>query len=186
MQRLRRALRPIVGIVVAITLLTGGRRVLTAAKQPSVAPACASSEYHQFDFFLGDWDAFDVGSSRVKAHNAVTRMLGGCALREVYSRLDGYSGESFSVYDFVRGRWHQSWVTNRGELLLLDGGLRNGDMVLSGPGFSPAAIEATIRGVWRTQPDGSVRETAEQSSDGGKTWSPMFDLEFRKRTRGAR
>jgi hypothetical protein len=27
---------------------------------------------------------------------------------------------------------------------------------------------------------GGVRETAERSSDGGKTWRPWFDLSFRR------
>jgi hypothetical protein len=175
-------MRVIAGTAIAIVLLAGMRSVVVAAIQSTTAPPCARVEYHQFDFFIGDWDAYDVGSQKVKAHNVVTRMLGGCAIREVYARPDGYVGESFSVYDSVRATWHQSWVTNRGELLLLDGGLRNGDMILSGPTPGPKGMPATIRGTWHAQSSGRVRETAEQSTDGGKTWSPVFDLEFRRRT----
>jgi hypothetical protein len=176
-----RNMRPLLSVAAAIALLAAGRPVLTAAMQSKAAPPCARAEYHQFDFFIGDWDAYDVGSQKVKAHNVITRMLGGCAVREVYSRPDGYIGESFSVYDSVRAVWHQSWVTNRGEVLLLDGGVRNGDMVLSGPTPGLNGMRATIRGIWHAQANGSVRETAEQSSDGGTTWTPVFDLEFRRR-----
>jgi hypothetical protein len=49
----------------------------------------------------------------------------------VYRRRDGYEGESFTTYDPARRSWHQSWVTNRGELLLLDGAGRGHAIVLS-------------------------------------------------------
>jgi hypothetical protein len=163
-----------------IILLGFAVMAMTAMMPMKERTACTRPEYHQFDFFLGDWDVFDVGSSKVKAHNVVTRMLDGCAVREVYTRTDGYVGESFSVYDSTRAIWHQSWVTNRGELLLLDGALKNGDMVLSGPNRTQTGT-STIRGIWHVQANGSVRETAEQSIDGGKSWSPVFDLEFRRR-----
>jgi hypothetical protein len=93
--RLARAAPPLMHLVAATALLT-------AATSPKTAAPCARAEYHQFDFFLGDWDAYDVGSSQVKAHGVVTRMLGQCAVRELYSRRDGYVGESFSVYDSAR------------------------------------------------------------------------------------
>lgn len=45
--------------------------------------------------------------------------------------------------------WRQSWVTNRGQLLLLDGELRDGEMVLSGAGRTPDGRERQVRGSWR-------------------------------------
>jgi hypothetical protein len=36
-----------------------------------------------------------------------------------------------------------------------------------------------VRGIWVPQ-RGSVRETAERSKDGGRTWEPLFDIVFRK------
>jgi hypothetical protein len=51
----------------------------------------------------------------------VTSVLGGCALREVYERGDGLLGESLSLYDASHRRWHQSWFTNRGGPLPLEG-----------------------------------------------------------------
>src|SRR5919106_456991 len=94
---------------------------------------CAGPEFRQFDFWLGDWDTYEVAdTSKVVARNRVTRILGGCVLREAYEQNDGLVGESYSLWDEARGVWHQSWVTNRGTLLLLDGGLDGGRMVLTG------------------------------------------------------
>ncbi|MBA3833127.1 MAG: hypothetical protein H0X34_14780, partial [Chthoniobacterales bacterium] len=125
--RPRRFARPAI-VIVGIALLGFGA-VAVAAKAPR---ACASPEYRQFDFFAGDWDTYDVAdSTKIIARNHVTPMLGGCALREEYVQGDGLHGESFSTYDASRRGWHQSWVTNHGSLLLLDGGLQNGRMELT-------------------------------------------------------
>jgi len=143
------------------------------------ASHCDGAEYHQFDFFEGDWDAYDFGiPDSVIAHNTVTPMLGGCAVREVYVQRDGMQGESFSAFDASRHRWHQSWVTNHGSMLLLDGRLDGGRMVLTATEWDKKGDSSLVRGIWIPQ-RGSVRETAQRSKDGGKTWEPLFDIVFR-------
>jgi hypothetical protein len=42
-----------------------------------------------------------------------------------------------------------------------------------------------IRGVWK-RAEGGVREAAETSDDGGKSWKPLFDILFRARPPAAR
>jgi hypothetical protein len=154
-------------------------RIHARTLDPRAAPRCASPEYHQFDFFEGDWDAYDYGApDSVVARNTVTPMLGGCAVREVYVQGDGVQGESFSAFDASRHRWHQSWVTNRGSMLLLDGQLDGGRMVLTATEYDNQGDSSLVRGIWIPQ-RGSVRETATRSRGGGKTWEPLFDIVFR-------
>lgn len=165
------------GVAIAVT----GARARPAAHNP--APGCSAPVYRQFDFFAGDWDTYEVGdTSRIIARNRVTPMLGGCAIREVYEQHDGLVGESFSTFDPSRRVWHQSWVTNRGQLLLLDGGLQGGRMVLSGVEWRAAGDSAILRGTW-IRAGADVREIAERSTDGGKTWTPVFDILFRPHAR---
>lgn len=149
------------------------------APLPAQSTACAGPAYHQFDFFLGDWDTYDVAvPDTVVARNHVTRMAGGCAIRELYDQADGLLGESFSMYDDARGIWHQSWVTNRGTLLLLDGGLRDGRMILTATERHAGGRPSLLRASW--WPDGdAVRERAERSTDAGATWNVVFDIVFR-------
>jgi hypothetical protein len=143
------------------------------------AGGCTAPEYRQFDFWVGNWDAYEAtGSTKVVARTLVTPMLGGCVLGEVYQQNDGLVGESYSIYDSSRKQWHQSWVTNRGGLLLLDGWLEEGRMVLIGREHRPDGTSSLIRGVWWPEGD-AVRERADRSTDGGKTWTPVFDLVFR-------
>jgi len=143
-------------------------------------PRCTAPEYRQFDFWAGDWDAYDADDpSRPAARVRVDPILDGCALREDYSGVSGLVGQSLNTYDAVRKVWHQSWVTNRGQLLVLEGEQRDGKMTLRAT-ESTASGPVLWEGVWIPQANGEVRETARISSDGGKTWKPAFDMIFRK------
>jgi hypothetical protein len=161
---------------IALTAAGPQVRVTPTPRPPA---SCATAEFRQFDFFVGDWDTYDVADpSKVVARNRVTVVLDGCAVREVYEQDDGLVGESLSIYDASRRRWHQSWFTNRGSLLLLNGGLEGERMVLTGPDRVADGTPSVLRGIWWK--DGAdVREKAERSMDGGKTWTPMFDIVFR-------
>jgi hypothetical protein len=155
---------------------------------PSKPAPCASPEHRQLDFWLGDWDAFDVDDKggvgrEVSARLKVDLLLDGCVLREDYQGMDGLKGESFTIYDAARKLWHQTWVTNRGQLLTIEGrreeALEGEPIVLEGeiPGADGKPAQR-IRGLWKRQGEG-VRETALTSADGGKSWQPLFDILFR-------
>lgn len=168
-----RALRLIAAAVCAAWAAAAPGRATPASR-------CAAAEYRQFDFWAGDWDAYDADdTSKPAARVHVDSIVDGCALREDYRGNNGLVGQSLNIYDAVRKVWHQSWVTNRGQLLVLEGGLHDGRMTLR-------ATEPTENGPvlwkadWIPQAGGTVRETAEISSDGGKTWKPAFDMIFKK------
>jgi hypothetical protein len=138
---------------------------------------CSAPVYRQFDFWLGDWDTFDSdapGKPSI-ARNHVDAILDGCVLREDYDQFDGHHGQSFTIYDATRKVWHQSWVTNRGELLVLEGRLQGSRIVLDG--IDHRAGNTRIRVSWEPQADG-VREIAIRSLDEGNHWQPMFDIVF--------
>jgi ketosteroid isomerase-like protein len=147
---------------------------VSSAESPTSA-SCAAPVYRQFDFWVGDWDVFDVGSSAKVAHAHVDLILEGCVLREDYQGVDGHKGQSFTIYDAARKVWHQSWVTNRGELLIIEGKFEDGEIILSGEDRTKGVL---VRGTWKPE-NGNVREVAVTSADGGKTWKPWFDLMFR-------
>ena len=162
-----------------LTLATSSRceELLVSANVPSATP-CAGSAYRQFDFWIGNWDVFDVERPAVVvAHARVELILNGCVLHEVYQSLDGHKGESFSIYDGTRDTWHQSWVNDHGYLLTIEGRLRDGAMILEGTDHLSDGKPRQVRGQWRSQ-DHGVREAAVRSTDGGVTWVPWFDLLF--------
>jgi hypothetical protein len=172
-------MRSIVGCLTAYTLsvvlfCSGGIAGFVSAKAAAPAP-CEDPAYHQFDFWVGDWDVFDVGRPTRVAHARIDSILDGCVLREDYQGTDGLKGQSVTIYDASRSIWHQTWVTNRGELLETEGNIENGEIVLRGKNQAGALV----RGNWRPVNE-EVRETAVTSADGGKAWKPWFDLVFRR------
>jgi len=167
-----------------ITAATAGASTAANGGSPSGASGaggqtgCAAPAYRQFDFWLGDWDVFDSHSQAKVARVHVTRTLDDCVLLEEYRGSDGHEGQSFSIYDAPRSLWHQTWVTNRGQLLVIEGNLRAGAMELSGSERLADGTLRLVRGTWQPSHDG-VREVAVRSTDGGKTWTEWFDLVFR-------
>jgi len=165
-----------------VLLVCGSHRTSsgqTSLAQPSKRAPCTAPEYRQFDFWIGDWDTFELNDrNKVIALNHVESILDGCVLREIYEQRDGLSGQSFTIYDAPRKVWHQSWVTNRGHLLILEGGMQGEQMILTGTDSAARGKPVLLRGLW-VRVEGGVRETAETSGDGGKTWKPLFDIVFR-------
>ena len=145
-------------------------------------PACTGVEYHQFDFWQGDWDVRDA-SGKIVGRNRIVSLHGGCALQENWTGEGGVSGTSLNIYDNDRKRWHQTWVDNSGGLLHLDGGIVDGAMVLRGESIAAgASSKPTLQRItWTPQSDGRVRQLWESSSDSGKTWSVVFDGIYSKR-----
>jgi hypothetical protein len=143
-------------------------------------PACTSPQDRQFDFWLGDWKVTDNTSGRPEGTNRITRELRGCVLQEHWSGAQGGHGTSFNHYDAARKRWHQTWVDDSGGILYLDGGLKNGAMVLSGTRPGRGGRTITDRIEWTRRPDGSVRQWWRASRDGGATWTTSFDGIYRR------
>lgn len=145
----------------------------TAFAQKSVSPQCSAPEYHQFDFWLGDWDAYDADSPKeAAAHVRVEPILYGCSLHEIYDGANGLHGESFSIYDESRKLWHQTWVTNHGQLLIVEGTFSAGTMTLRG---TDNARHANVVATWK-QENSAVRETAYFTDENGKSKRPWFDM----------
>lgn len=167
--------------VVAIALVAGGSAAL--GQEPvkdTAAPApCGTEEFDQFAFWVGTWDVFD-GEGKQVGENRITRILDGCVLLEEWAGATGHRGRSFNIYDARRGVWHQTWVDHTGLLLVLEGGLRDGSMVLEGRLDRPDSDSPIDNRVtWIPSDDGSVRQHWQQSGDDGETWRTVFDGTYR-------
>ena len=174
-------LKHIRNALAVISIIFGVSGASAAADTPSPA-RCSAAEYRQFDFWIGDWDTFEAedlnGASIGRAQ--ITPLVNGCALHERYEQADGLVGDSILSFDPVRRQWQQTWVTNRGSIMVLWGELRDGAIVLEGEVHLHDGATVLQRITWRTEGD-AVRETALLSRDGGESWAPAFDVIFRKR-----
>ena len=155
------------------------------AAAPSVPPGCDTPESHQFDFWVGSWEVRPNGADKVIAHSLIEKRYSGCAIREnwmpVGKELTG-GGGSLSLYDAKRAQWRQTWIDSSGTRVDLDGGFKDGAMTIVGPwaNYAGPGKDALVAMHYRLQPSGEVRQWAENSTDGGKTWTPGFDFLYRR------
>jgi hypothetical protein len=146
-----------------------------------------SASAHDFDFWIGDWDVYGP-LGKPAGRNTITPMFEGQSggmLHEHWHGNGGVEGRSINAYDASRGCWHQTWMDSTGGVLLLEGGLRDGAMVLEGwgPGDDDDLDRVDRQRItWTRDDEGAeVRQLWESSSDDGKTWTVAFDGRYRRR-----
>jgi hypothetical protein len=140
---------------------------------------CSAPEYRQFDFWLGKWNVTDA-QGKPAGKNEIKRLLSDCVLHESW-KGGGSVGQSFNIYDARTGRWHQTWVDDRGQLLQLDGGLEGERMVLRGtrPGRDGKPVLHEIS--WTPNADGTLTQHWRATKDDGRTWRDLFVGTYRRR-----
>ena len=152
--------------------------ILIALLAPSLAQAaCAELSYRQFDFMLGDWNVA-TADGKLVGRDHIEKSYGGCVVQEHWTSVDGGTGGSVSIFDMSRKLWHQTWVDSTGTLVVLEGGLKDGRMVMSGE-MTEHGKRVQDRMSWMPQ-TGKVRQLWEVSEDGGKTWRTIFDVYYSK------
>lgn len=162
-------------VILLAGLLADGPLTGALHAQSGPGPACTSETHRAFDFWVGTWDV--IGRNDVVAgRNVITRSNNGCTLHESYVGRGGYAGQSLNAYDAAGNQWHQTWSDVSGLLLRLAGGSpRPGVMQLQGTRQDGEGRTITDRITWTAQPDGTVRQHWESSTDGGTTWRTTFD-----------
>ncbi len=167
---------------VAALLLAAAVPVLAQDATPSTQappPPCSDPEYRQFDFWLGEWEVRGP-AGKLAGTSSIRSEHDGCVIHERYDTGRGYDGESLNIYDKYRRLWHQTWVDTTGMLLELEGGLRDGSMVLEGqsPDAEGRSVEQRI--TWTPNADGSVRQLWESKTVEGD-WQVLFDGRYTRR-----
>ena len=107
------------------------------------------------------------------ASNEITKEGGGCLIEEHFQDPTGVQGRSVSLLSRTDRRWHQTYIDSQGTRLVLIGGLDGKRMVLD---QSP-----TGRSVWDPLDADTIRYFTERTSDGGQTWSLIFDSRYTRR-----
>ncbi len=176
---------PAVAAILALTVGDGEMLRRPSDLPAKAAPApkpCTSPEYRQFDFWVGDWDV-TTPNGKGAGTNRITPILGGCALREEWKGAGGLAGTSLNMWDGSGKRWRQTWVDDRGNVLVLTGQYRDAKMSLEGEGLGGNGVTVRNRITWSRLSEGRVRQLWETSKDGGKTWGVEFDGTYAPRSR---
>ncbi|WMS86540.1 hypothetical protein [Pleionea litopenaei] len=134
---------------------------------------CNSEMSKQFDFWLGDWKVFDKDGKLV-GNNLIQKAQNGCVITELYSTEKGYSGQSINIFDATRKVWHQTWVDNKGGLLVLEGKWNGQAMLLTGQTQAQDGNTLLQKIKWTPKSDGSVHQHWQVSKDKGQHWEDAF------------
>jgi hypothetical protein len=107
----------------------------------------------------------------------VEKILNDCVVFENWTGASGYVGKSFNLYDRRKKRWQQTWVDGMGGVTEYFGEWKEGTLRYEAKGIVPAGEKdpADQTMVFFKLDDGRVRQLIQQTRDGGKTWSVVFD-----------
>ena len=152
------------------------------AQRPCSAPA-----YRQFDFWLGEWDAFGINGQKA-GDSKVSIILDSCVVLEEWisaaaSQGIRYAGKSFNTYNAATKQWQQTWVDNvGGSNEYLEGKSGNGSIQFYTKPFSFSKDTMAVRKLsFYKLSDFKVRQHGEISKDNGLTWQTEYDLEYRRK-----
>lgn len=140
----------------------------------------STPEFRQFDFWLGDWDVFDAHGNKV-ATDDVQLILKSCVIAETWTDMLGAEGRSFSKYNEPMKQWEQYWVDEGPTRMFFTGHFNGGEMHLETEGFTNSGEAVKRRLTFFHNTDGTVRQLAEVSKDGGKTFKTEYDLTYKPR-----
>lgn len=162
-----------------------------AAPGPARSRSCTGAEFHQFDFWLGDWDVvvharITPNSNRwadARGHQHVEAILGGCVIAEHFT-ADGppapWAGASYSAWQPQLARWRQTWVDDSGGYIALDGGIEHGAMTLYGEPHDVDGLHTQMRMVFRDVTADSLRWEWQRTEDSWETATSMIIIDYKR------
>jgi hypothetical protein len=148
---------------------------------------CSSPEYRQFDFWIGEWEAFGPGGKKA-GDSKISLILDSCIIFEEWTSASvqqgiRYAGKSFNTYNATTRQWQQTWVDNVGgtnEYLI--GKFENNQIIYSSTPFKISKDTMAIRKMTFTNlSTDKLRQHGEISKDNGLTWITEYDLEYRRK-----
>jgi pimeloyl-ACP methyl ester carboxylesterase len=162
--------------------IAGGKlpESIEAPGQTAPRPCETDVRHRQFDFWIGEWWV-TTQPGRFMGVNRIERVEGGCLLQENWTDGHGETGRSMNFFDAVPGKWRQVWMSPTGGALELVGEFKDDAMRFVGERHDLNGKTVPTRlTFFKLGPD-KVRQFAEHSSDGGKTWATSYDFLYTRK-----
>jgi hypothetical protein len=143
---------------------------------------CADAPHRAFDFWVGEWTVTTKNGPKV-GDSSIKRILNDCVILESWTGAGGGSGQSFNNYDARSKSWKQFWVDVTGSRQEYEDGVyQDGALRFTGHNLGPKGEPALQRFTFFNLDPNHVRQFQEQSTDGGKTWSVVYDFYYARKT----
>jgi hypothetical protein len=154
----------------------------------------------QFDFLEGEWDAVcrvptkvgkDGKDSWVEAPGTLTasRTLDGPVFLELFEGIyhgGRLKGIGLRAYNRETREWEHTWTDSLepGHFHVWRGVFRDGTIDLFGEWTDADGNRVRSRLTWSDITESSAQWKSARSLDGGRTWTPHWQIDFRKRRNG--
>lgn len=156
--------------------------ITTSAQKP-----CSNPVYRQFDFWIGEWEAFATNGKKA-GDSKISVILDSCIILEEWTSTNvtqglRFAGKSFNTYNAVTKQWQQTWVDNAGGTNeYMQGKFENNQIIFSSTPFKISKDTMAIRKMTFTNlSPAKLRQHGEISKDNGITWATEYDLEYRRK-----
>ena len=143
------------------------------AVERNARPCQFSPQARQLDFWVGHWDVQLNGQSA--GTNVIERLEEGCLIMENWSGRAGLTGRSMNFFNPVTNKWRQTYIGSNEAIWEMSGEYKHGVMLYEGEMFAPGSAPVMVRVKFYNLSPDRVRHTEDDSTDGGKTWTNVWD-----------
>jgi hypothetical protein len=168
-------------LLIAMVILAMVESANAQTTKPAPRPCETDARHRQFDFWVGEWRV-TTQQSQFIGDNRIERVEGGCLLQENWTDRRGETGRSMNFFDAVLGKWRQVWVSPTGGALELTGEFKDDAMRFVGERHGINGKTVPTRLTFFKLGADKVRQFAEHSTDGGKTWTTSYDFLYTRKS----
>ncbi|MEO6357757.1 MAG: hypothetical protein ABIU77_02055 [Ferruginibacter sp.] len=160
---------------------------INAQKLPPANPCITNEIYRQFDFWIGEWEAFNLKGKKA-GDSKISLILDSCVILEEWSNVPVpggliYKGKSINTYNSTIKQWQQTWVDNvGGNTQYVHGKYEDNKIIFQTDPwqYSNDTMAISRLTFFNLNPD-KVRQLGEISKNNGQTWVTQYDLEYRRK-----
>lgn len=157
---------------------------LPATGQSQQASSCMEIvQAREFDFWIGEWDAYVTGTDKLAGHSKIEMASGGCMILENWTSVgQPFSGKSMNFVDPVSRKWKQVWVGSGGinATEFLNGEYRDGAMRFDFENTLAAGKKQLVRFHFYNLSKNEVRQL-HQTSLNGSDWATTYDFTYKRK-----
>ena len=150
------------------------------AQQPGPETCRTDMKFREQDFTVGTWDVYS-GAEKT-AEVTMELILNDCVIHERWKVTNGRpTGNGVGLFNYspLLKDWGYYWATDNGATTSFRGSLiKPGEMRYVTERPLPGGKVRLRHWTLLAMPDGTIRELAVGTEDGGKSWTTEYDLKW--------
>lgn len=141
-------------------------------------------EASMFDFWVGEWDVYSLQHQKA-GESRIEKILNNTVILENWSGGNGYTGKSFNHFDMNKQKWIEYWIDITSSATYYEGNYDSTQHAIVFYSYDHAHDAAPYiqRLTFFNLGPNEVRQFSQRSSDGGKTWTVSYDLQYIRKGR---